>query len=377
MDEERMANRLTEALRGDPGIERPVNVDALVRNSESTFRRKRRHRRVAVTATGGLVIALGLGTLATVEGLYEKSGVVLQVASGTMQGSNRDDPAPTVSPTDSAANAPEPTAASPDGPEIAEATPTNEVADPAPTPTVPSGDVEPLTDPPQASELGRAESGLPRTSSDLIVVSDQAIFDAGDVEGLSQALGPISDVQLTYDSEQYVKVPTTSTSTCRDEPLGLQFAQGGRSISFQASNDGRSISLSQAVRVFTGEGAKYQISWLQQNVATCVGAWPRYDQVTEADGVSIDQVGDGAVLAYTVIGDAESRSSGQLMMVGAVRSGRSTSGFQVFLPRSDGDSAASDRQLAERAGVQLLRNGYQRLVDSRLGPDSVSDGSLI
>jgi hypothetical protein len=232
----------------------------------------------------------------------------------------------------------------------------NPAASPASLSPSPSASPSPSPSP-SASPSASTAARLPRTRDGLVIVPDEALLAGSDLPDLR--------VTETYDGPQYVKVPTTSTSVCATEPLGLQYAVGGRSIMLAERDDNSDQwSLSSAVRVFGQAGAKDQIRWLQRNLGTCAGTWG------DLTAVDVAAIGDGAALAYST-----TTSPRTVMVLAAVRSGRVTSGFQLFVPPA---AAATDQErvrLAVSEGTRLLGAGHRRLV-ATLGPASVQDPSL-
>ncbi len=316
-------SRLSAALR--QGASNGVHVGAVIEGSRVAVPERRRRNGVIAAVLGTAVLA-GAGT-----------GVALQLTDG--------DPT-LVAGTTSTASAPPSVASS--------ASPL--VVAPSASPSVsPSASAKP-------SVVASASPvvALPRTRQGLVIIPDGALLGPDDLAELPGVV-----LVTGFDSQQYLKVPTTSTSSCAKEPLGLQYAVGGRSIlRLQREDNSDQWSLSSAVRVFGQNGSKDQIRWLQRNLDTCTGVWG--DLTT----VDVAGIGDGAAMAYSTTVTPHT-----VMVLGAVRSGRATSGFQLFVPVEAAGSDEERVELAVAQGTRLLEVAHQHLVDT-IGPASLSDRSL-
>ena len=325
-------SRLSAALR--QGASNGVHVGAVIEGSRVAVAERRRRNGVIAAVLGTAVLA-GAGT-----------GVALRL--------NEPDPTLVAGTTSTATGTPTGTAtatATPSASPLVVAS----AASPSPSPSV-SVSASPAASPaPSAKAVA-----LPRTRQGLVIIPDGALLAAQDLAEL-----PGVSLVTGFDSEQYLKVPTTSTSSCAKEPLGLQYAVGGRSISLlQREDNSDQWSLSSAVRVFGQNGSKDQIRWLQRNLDTCTGVWG------DMTAVDVAGIGDGAAMAYS-----DSVTPHTVMVLGAVRSGRTTSGFQLFVPAEAAGTDEERVRLAVAQGTRLLEVAHRRLVDT-IGPASVTDPSL-
>ncbi len=349
-DLDEVSRRLARALQ--QSTDAPVDVGSLIAGSSRRAGARRRRRRVAMGVLSATVVGgLATGTVVRLLAPQPVSVVMLDAASssGLVAGG----------PGGSSGNAASarPTSGSP-GP----SEPSGPSGSPAPTkPSGPSGQ-EP-TQPRGGLSLSVAASPdaaglatrLPRTEAGLVIVPDAALL-TGELPGLT--------LTSDFDSGQYVQVPTTSTSACRAEPLGLQYAVGGRSLQW-SQTAGPDWTFSNAVRVFSGRGSSDQVAWLRDHLDGCAGAWSGLQVVAR------DSVGEGSVLATST-----TAVPGSVMVLGAVRSGRATSGFQLVVPNGAFATPAEALAQATTLGATVLGQAYDRLVTSGLGPRSAQDLSL-
>lgn len=343
-DLDEVSRRLARALQ--ESRQAPVDVESLIAGSNRRAGVRRHRRRVAmgvlaVTVVGGLATGTAARLLApspvevVVADAPSSSGAVAEgtdPSAGTVP--TRRSEVPSASSRPMTSSAPTGSSASRAG----EPAPTRLSLSPAPS-----------------QETAGLTTRLPRTADGLVIVPDAALLT-----------GALPGTALTddFDSGQYVKVPTTSTSACRAEPLGLQYAVGGRSRQW-SHTAGPDWTLSNAVRVFAGRGASDQIAWLRDHLDGCAGAWPGLRVVAR------DSVGEGSVLATST-----TAVPGSVMVLGAVRSGRATSGFQLIVPTTAFATPAEATTRATTLGAALLSQGYDQLVASNLGPTSTRDPSL-
>lgn len=335
----------------------PVDVDALIVGSHRRAGIRRRRRQAAAGVLAAAVIAGGGTGIAL--GILGRPEAATVVADGptSLDASLAGAPSGTAGPTVTA------------GPGQGSATPLGTGTGSTPagshlsisagsTQTAASG---PGSGPGTGISLSPAPplgspSPLPRTGAGLVIVPDSAL--------LSGRLGAQA-LDQDLDVGQYVKVPTTATSACRDEPLGLQYAVGGRSVQWSLVA-GPDRSLSNAVRVFSGDGSLDQIDWLRRHLDGCAGVWPGLRVIAR------DSVGEGSVLAVSTRAVPDS-----VMVLGAVRSGRATSGFQLVVSTGQpAEGAAMTERSAGELGQDLLDEAYRALVSSGLGPASARDPSL-
>ncbi len=346
-----VTDRLGRALGGVVGG--PVDVDALIVGSHRRAGVRRRRRQAAAGVLAAAVIAGGGTGIAL--GVLGRPDAATVVADGpaSLGASLAGAPSGAAGPTVTC------------GPGQGSATPVNTGTGSTPagsdlsisagsTQTAASGPGTGISLSP-APPLG-SPSPLPRTGAGLVVVPDSAL--------LSGRLGAQA-LDLDLDVGQYAKVPTTSTSACRDEPLGLQYAVGGRSVQWSLVA-GPDRSLSNAVRVFSGDGSLDQIDWLREHLDGCAGVWPGLRVIAR------DSAGEGSVLAVSTRAVPDS-----VMVLGAVRSGRATSGFQLVVSTGQpAEGAAMTERSAGQLGQNLLEEAYRALVSSGLGPASARDPSL-
>ncbi len=323
-------SRLSAALR--QGASNGVHVGAVIEGSRVAVAERRRRNGVIAAVLGTAVLA-GAGT-----------GVALRL--------NQPDPTLVAGTTTTASATP---SASP----LVLASAASPSASPSASLSV-SPSASASAAPAASASVTPSAGALPRTRQGLVIIPDGALLAAQDLAEL-----PGVSLVTGFDSEQYLKVPTTSTSSCAKEPLGLQYAVGGRSISLlQREDNSDQWSLSAAVRVFGQNGSKDQIRWLQRNLDTCTGVWG------DMTAVDVAGIGDGAAMAYS-----DSVTPHTVMVLGAVRSGRTTSGFQLFVPAEAAGTDEERVRLAVAQGTRLLEVAHRRLVDT-IGPASVTDPSL-
>jgi hypothetical protein len=162
------------------------------------------------------------------------------------------------------------------------------------------------------------------------------------------------------------QVTTTSTSICSSEPGGAELAVGGREVSFgQDPPAAGQWSLRQSVRVFRAEGARAQLDWLTANLTTCHGGW-------SLTGASVEGVvADQAVLAYQV--GAEAADPGGVVVIGAVRQGRTTAGVCLYVPASAAGGQSDRVDVALDHARRLLNLASTRLVASGLAPAAAAE----
>lgn len=214
------------------------------------------------------------------------------------------------------------------------------------TPATPSGTPSPRSAPRPAPQ--------PSTSPTPAAASGVSVPDGALLVGRD-----LTEARLgrDFDSGQYLKVPTTATSVCRTEPLGLQDAVGGRSVQWSGPDVDPAVrgswTLSNAVRVFSGSGAADQLRWLRRNLATCTGVWG------PMTAVRLDR--PDAAMAYST------STPGSVLVLAAVRVGQATSGFELFVPVARGADPAERVSLATATARRLLDTARQRLVSSGLG----------
>lgn len=305
---------LADALAQDAD-HRPVEVGDLLAAARRRARRTRRRRAVVSVTLAALVLAavpVGSSLRADAAALQQAATPLVGTGPGSLTSS-----APTAQladPTASGATAADPAASG--------------AAASDPTASGPAVPVPPTESPVNPD----APAGLAGT----VLVPPEAMLGPADL--------PFTPT-TTNDYGPYLKNRTMVTSLCGDgaEP-GEDLAVGGRQISYLGS--GRE-SLATTARVFSGDGARQQLTFLRASLGTC-----RYlttYTAQDATGVPGDEALIGTAPSVFVPGGTA--------VIGTVRDGNTTAGVQTDVPGDVAAATVTARDLLTRAHRRLVASG--------------------
>lgn len=207
----------------------------------------------------------------------------------------------------------------------------------------------PLLVTPTTDDLPPGDDALQRDALDTgpegsVAVPDEALLTGEDLTRAGLPFGGEPELEI----EANLRLRTLGTSLCGDGPEpGDELVVGGRERGWYQGND----SVSTTVRVFDGNGASKQLAFLRESMGSCDYAGQVFEPLS-VDGLP----GDDAVLG---VGSGSGYLAESTVVVGAVRAGRSTVGVNLLLdvPREEAVEVArelvvrAERRLTESAAV--------------------------